>query len=530
MFQQKKEFMSWGVMGDWKRPYKTMDSTFVKQQIRLFFWMVSHGYVYQRYMPVYWSPSSKTALAESELEYNTQHKSTSIYVRFPITKTDSLSKKTFGISDIYLLIWTTTPWSLVANRAVCYNPDSEYCLVKHPSGDYYIVAAEILHKNEELKDIFGANPDVKDNKLTGHDLSNFTYKNPLWGDDSNNTISLPIFPASHVTMQSGTGLVHTAPAHGPEDYLIGLNNELDLSCPVDENGCYDNTAPKNLQGLFALEEGNTEILQMLEKGNNVLSKNVYIHSYPYDWRTKKPVLLRASKQWFMDTGTLQPKALEALKNVEIHPKSAANGFQGILDKRPYWCISRQRVWGVPIPVFYDLKGSAVISKEMVNRYLDLIDQYGTDFWWELENKEILDGLNIDTQNLTKGRDILDVWFDSGITWHNIIEPNSCNTLKQSDVYLEGLDQFSGWFYSSLLTSVAVQNVSPYKQLYVHGFTMDEEGKKMSKSLGNVVSPAQITHGLALDENVGEKQEAQKAGKKKKTPNKSSTTYGVDVLR
>ena len=516
-------------MGDWKRPYKTMDSTFVKRQIELFYWLKLNGYIYQRYMPVYWSPSSKTALAESELEYNTQHKSTSVYVRFPITH--NKSSKISNLSAIYLLIWTTTPWSLVANRAICFHPQSQYCLVKSPTSDeYYVVATETLQRNEELKKIFGSNPDIKDIKITGHDLSLLTYSNPLYSGQETSHFC-PVLPASHVTMESGTGLVHTAPAHGPEDYLIGVNNRLDLSCPIDENGCYDSTVPDNFKELFALEEGNNEIIKLLEKGNHILAKNSYIHSYPYDWRTKKPVLLRASKQWFIDTGKLQPRAMEALKNVKIHPKSASNGFQGVLDKRPYWCISRQRVWGVPIPVFYNNNGEAVISKEMVNRFIDLIDTHGIDFWWSMEPKEILDGLNFDyPEHMTKGTDILDVWFDSGITWHNIIEPNTKDSLKQSDVYLEGLDQFSGWFYSSLLTSIAVQNAPPYKNIYVHGFTIDESGRKMSKSLGNVVSPNQITQGWMLQSNLSE----QNSKPTRKTKNKSikdpSTVFGVDVLR
>jgi len=267
------------------------------------------------------------------------------------------------------------------------------------------------------------------------------------------------------------------------------------------------------------------------ENNHIVSRKIYTHSYPYDWRTKKPVLLRASKQWFIDTGKLQPRALEALNNVDIHPKSAANGFHGILEKRPYWCISRQRVWGVPIPVFYDSKGEAVISREMMNRYNDLMDSYGTDFWWKLDKEEILQGMNIDSiQSMKKGEDILDVWFDSGITWYSNIEVNPADSLKQSDVYLEGLDQFSGWFYSSLLTSIAVQNAPPYKKLYVHGFTMDEEGIKMSKSVGNVVSPNQITHGWTPSNNKGKDIDTQQNKKPKKAKNYESKVYGVDVLR
>ena len=518
-------------MGDWISPYKTMNSESVKNQLDIFFWMYDNGYVYQRYMPVYWSPSSKTALAESELEYNPKHQSTSTYVRFPIERNNEFISQNIPSSfDLYLLIWTTTPWSLVANRAVCFNSNLEYCLVKSPQkNEYYIVATDTLHKNEDLKKIFGSNPDIHEIKLTGDELTNLKYQNPIALGDLRKECK-PIIPASHVTAESGTGLVHTAPAHGPEDYLVGVSNQLDLSCPIDENGCYDNTVPE-LAGLFALEEGNTAILNLLTENNHIVSRKIYTHSYPYDWRTKKPVLLRASKQWFIDTGKLQPRALEALNNVDIHPKSAANGFHGILEKRPYWCISRQRVWGVPIPVFYDSKGEAVISREMMNRYNDLMDSYGTDFWWKLDKEEILQGMNIDSiQSMTKGEDILDVWFDSGMTWYSNIEVNPGDSLKQSDVYLEGLDQFSGWFYSSLLTSIAVQNAPPYKKLYVHGFTMDEEGIKMSKSVGNVVSPNQITHGWTPSNNKGKDIDTQQNKKPKKAKNYESKVYGVDVLR
>ena len=522
-----KEFISWGVMGEWKTPYKTMDSTFVKNQIELFQWLLSQGYIYQRYMPVYWSPSSKTALAESELEYNAKHQSTAIYTRFKITKNDHLAEELFKTANIWLLVWTTTPWSLVANRAVCFNPKLEYCFVKHPlSEDFYIVAVESL-QNKELKEIFGEAPEIKDVKLTEHDLSRLTYTDSLFAG-VHCVENTPILPATHVTKESGTGLVHTAPAHGQEDYLVGVSNELDLSCPIDEHGCYDQTVPTNLRGLFALDAGSKEVLTMLDEGQHILAKDIYIHSYPYDWRTKKPVMLRASKQWFMDTGNLQPKALEALKNVDIHPKTSVNGFRGVLDKRPYWCISRQRVWGVPIPVFYNTRGDVLISQEMVEKYKELIDIHGSDFWWKLSTKEILEGLNVeDLDNLIKSSDILDVWFDSGITWHNIIEGDSSGSLKQSDVYLEGLDQFSGWFYSSLLTSVAVQNAAPYKKLYVHGFTMDETGRKMSKSLGNVISPTQITQGWSTETETNEKPVTKKSNKSNK---KSSIVFGVDVLR
>ena len=515
------EFVSWGVMGDWENPYTTMDPNFVKKQVQLFYQMMKEGYIYQRYMPVYWSPSSKTALAESELEYNDQHKSTAVYVRFKVKNASPATVFQDG-TPMYLLIWTTTPWSLVANRAICYNPQSEYCIVKHPTtNERYIVASELLHKNKEMKAIFGEHPSICDCKFQTSDLLSFRYTSPITDEE------MPVLPGSHVTMESGTGLVHTAPAHGQDDYLVGIDNGLDLSCSVDENGCYDSNASSEFQGLPVLQEGNEKVLNVLEEGEHILAKNIYTHSYPYDWRTKQPVLLRASKQLFMDTQTLQPKALEALKDVNIHPISAAKGFHGILEKRPYWCISRQRVWGVPIPLFYDENGNAIISEEMIDRFCYLVDQHrGADFWWEMETKELLKELKVDIcgVNLTKSKDILDVWFDSGITWHNVIEVDK-DGIRQSEVYLEGLDQFSGWFYSSLLTSVAVQGIAPYKQLYVHGFTMDEEGRKMSKSLGNVVSPTQITRGLLIGDD-----DAAKDTKLKKKPQKKATIYGVDVLR
>ena len=522
--------MSWGVFGDWKNPYKTMNSDLVKRQIEAFFSMYNQGYIYQRYMPVYWSPSSKTALAESELEYNPQHKSTSIYVRFSVDKANkSIPKSISSNFSVYLLIWTTTPWSLIANRAVCFNSALEYCYVKSPTCDeYYIIAKETLYKSDDLKNIFGSCPDIHEAKLTEADLIGLMYQNPTDEFEEKNEWK-PIYPASHVTAESGTGLVHTAPAHGPEDYLVGVSNQLDLSCPIDENGCYDSTVPK-LEGLYALEEGNSAILNFLKEKGHILSDKTYIHSYPYDWRTKKPVLLRASKQWFIDTGKLQPRALVSLEDVKIHPKSAANGFIGILEKRPYWCISRQRVWGVPIPVFYN-NDKVVISRELINRYHELIDSDGPDFWWKLEKEQILGGLNLsDHEHMSKGQDILDVWFDSGITWYSNIEADQETSLKQSDVYLEGLDQFSGWFYSSLLTSIAIQNATPYKKLYVHGFTLDEQGNKMSKSLGNVVSPYQITHGWTTATKPDEENDKKPKNKLKKTSQKKSKVYGVDVLR
>ena len=257
-------------------------------------------------------------------------------------------------------------------------------------------------------------------------------------------------------------------------------------------------------------------MELLNTREHILLQNEIQHSYPYDWRTKKPVILRASKQWFVDTKSLQEKGLKCLQEIEIHPKSAANGFQGVLENRPYWCVSRQRVWGVPIPVFYDSENKEIVSKEIVERCCQMVDEHGTDFWWKLTAGQILDGLHVENvATLTKGNDIFDVWLDSGLTWHNVIKDDLKRSKIVVDLYLEGLDQFSGWFYSSLLTSLALQGCSPYKKLYVHGFTLDEKGRKMSKSLGNVIAPSNITEG------------------KTSTPTKKASkgvVYGVDILR
>ena len=489
---QKSEFVSWGIMADWSNPYLTMDSHFVKAQLKLFYQLYSQGYIYQRFMPVYWSPSSQTALAESELEYNPKHVSTAIYIRFPVVK-ESVPSEWTAESDLYFLSWTTTPWSIAANRAIAFKADAEYVIVQDKQrlkGGLYIVAAELLAKNAELVDIFGTNPNVIQ-RFTADKMANLRYTHPLSQDDE-----MKLYPGSHVTLTAGTGLVHTAPAHGQEDYLLGLQYDLDLSCPVNEVGKYDSSVihPK-LENLDVLGRGNDVMLQLLHENDHILKQSKFVHSYPYDWRTKKPVILRGSRQWFMDTKSLQSKALQAIENdVEITPLSS--GFENILKSRPYWCISRQRVWGVPIPVFY-LKESdeVVVTEESIEELCRLVDEHGNiDFWWKWDAETLGAKLQIQgADSVEKGKDILDVWFDSGMTWNAVLPPNE-GSKQVADLYLEGLDQFSGWFYSSLLTSIGSQKQSAYKKIFVHGFTLDENGRKMSKSLGNVIAPSSITAG------------------------------------
>ena len=494
--EQKSQFVSWGVMADWTQPYLTMDSHFVKAQLKLFYKLYSNGCVYQRFMPVYWSPSSQTALAESELEYNSNHVSTAIYIRFPVVTATipSSGMPSSSMSDLYFLSWTTTPWSIAANRAIAFNADAEYVIVQDQAkGKNYIVASDLLCQNQELVEIFGSDPKIIHRFKNAETMADLKYTHPL-----NAEIEMKIYAGSHVTLNAGTGLVHTAPAHGQEDYLLGLEHDLDLSCPVNEIGKYDSTVihPK-LEGLDVLGRGNDVMLQLLHQNNHILKQSKFVHSYPYDWRTKKPVILRASRQWFMDTKSLQVKALEAIKNdVEVTPMSSASGFESILRARPYWCISRQRVWGVPIPVFYNQDNEQVIVNEnVIDQLCHLVDEHDNiDFWWKWDDSTLRERLKI-PENVVKGKDILDVWFDSGVTWNAVLPSSSENgngRVQKADLYLEGLDQFSGWFYSSLLTSLGSQEEAAYKKIFVHGFALDENGRKMSKSLGNVIAPSSIT--------------------------------------
>ncbi|CAH1989563.1 unnamed protein product [Acanthoscelides obtectus] len=497
--EQMKAFKSWGVIGDWKNTYQTFNQDYVKTQFRIFHKLYQKNLVYRDIKPIHWSPSSRTALAEAELEYNENHKSPSTYVRFEIKHFPNFDHK--DGNRLYAIIWTTTPWTLPANNAVCYNEKLSYVIVKKANSSdssLYVIAADLL---KTVSSVLNCDFEVV-KEFKGDMLEGTKYIHPIYSNQECTFVN-----SSHAVANKGTGLVHSAGSHGPEDFLVSLNYKLPLVDLVDDAGCYNSHAGDKLQGKFVLTEGNQEVQAMLE--DNLMHSGEITHSYPYDWRTKQPVIIKASQQWFIDTDALRNRAIELIEQVDIIPKDRSDIYRKNLvsqiQKRPYWCISRQRKWGVPIPVLYDHHSEKIINEHTINHHCNLLRTYGADFWWILSDKELLpDNLHssYNLENLTRSQDIMDIWFDSGISWARVLEGS-----KIADMYLEGADQFTGWFQSSLLTSVAMRDKAPYKTIYVHGFAVDENGTKMSKSLGNVVNPVDIMK-----------------GSKKQKP------YGVDVLR
>lgn len=495
MQQQREAFKRYGIWGDWEHPYLTLQPEYEAAQIGVFGQMVLKGYIYRGRKPVHWSPSSKTALAEAELEYPDGHTSRSIYVTFPVTKLSKSAKALQSyLPTLNVAIWTTTPWTIPANLAVAVNPELTYAVVQpaadSPIGNKFLVIA--LDLVDKLSATFKTQLKIV-KTIKGKELEGCTYKHPLFDRESPVVIG-----GDYITADSGTGLVHTAPGHGQEDYIVGQRYGLPLLSPVDENGNFTAEAGQFV-GLNVLSDGNEAVIDALIQAGALIKEEVYAHSYPYDWRTKKPTIFRATEQWFASVEGFRDAALKAIAEVNWIPAQGENRITAMVSDRSDWCISRQRSWGVPIPVFYDEEtNEPLLNAETIAYVQQIVAEKGSDAWWELSVAELLpESYRNNGKTYRKGTDTMDVWFDSGSSWAAVAKGRP-ELRYPVDMYLEGSDQHRGWFQSSLLTSVANNGIAPYKTVLTHGFVLDEQGRKMSKSIGNVVDPAVVINEYGAD--------------------------------
>nr|WP_275899554.1 isoleucine--tRNA ligase [Bacillus piscicola] len=481
--RQREQFKRLGVRGDWENPYITLTNEYEAQQINVFGEMAKKGYIYKGKKPVYWSPSSESALAEAEIEYHDK-RSPSIYVAFSVK-----DGKNVLAGDEQFIIWTTTPWTIPANLAITVHPDYTYVVIEE-GRQKYIVAEGLL---ETLKtELEWENPTVL-KTIKGRELEQITAVHPLYDRES------LIILGEHVTLDAGTGCVHTAPGHGEDDYIVGKQYGLDALCPVDDKGYFTKEAP-GFEGLF-YDEANKAITEKLEELGALLKLQFITHSYPHDWRTKKPVIFRATAQWFASIENFREDLLQEVRNVKWLPEWGETRLYNMVRDRGDWCISRQRAWGVPIPIFYGEDGEAIINDETIAHVSELFRQHGSNIWFEWETKELLpEGFASEHSpngTFTREMDIMDVWFDSGSSHQAVLEERE-DLVRPADIYLEGSDQYRGWFNSSLSTSVATTGKAPYKAIISHGFALDGKGRKMSKSVGNVVVPNKVMKQLGAD--------------------------------
>ena len=482
--KQRADFKKLGVIGDWENPYLTLDPKFEAEQIRVFGKMVDKGYIYKGLKPIYWSPSSESALAEAEIEYR-DHTSPSIYVGFELVSEDGVVEK-----GTKFVIWTTTPWTLPANLGIAVHPDFEYQEVK-VNGENYLLAKERVNF---LAEQFGWENFELGKTVLGKELEYLLCQHPFL--DRTSTVIL----ADYVTLDSGTGLVHTAPGHGVDDFIVGQGKyKLGVLSPVDNQGNLTEEAGQ-FAGQFVFDANKNIIAHLAETGALLKQENI-THSYPHDWRSKKPIIFRSTPQWFCSIDAFRSELLDAVDRTKFYSEWGKPRLYNMIRDRGDWVISRQRVWGVPIPVFYAENGEAILDIDLIEHVAKIFEEEGSTVWFYKEAKELLpEGYThpgSPNGEFTKEMDIMDVWFDSG-TSHQ----GCCAIRKEltypADLYLEGSDQYRGWFNSSLITSVAVSGVAPYKELVSAGFVMDGNGNKMSKSLGNVISPNDVGKELGAE--------------------------------
>ena len=481
--KQMHQQLSLGLIGDYSNPYLTLSKDFEANEVEMFATLALNGLIYKGLKPVYWSPTSESALAEAEIEYYDKE-DTSIYVAFKVKNGKNILTK-----DDSFIIWTTTPWTIPANLAICLNANMQYGLYETEKGRFVFLESLKEKLKEELHF-----EQVKLIKLfKGKEVEGITTIHPFYNRES------VVILGDHVTDDAGTGCVHTAPGHGAEDFYIGSKYNLDVLCPVDEKGLMTKEAGSDFEGL-PYYEANEKVIEKLNELGVLMGATKFKHSYPHDWRTKKPVIFRATPQWFASIDKIREDLLKEIKNVKWHNPWGELRMTNMIKDRSDWCISRQRLWGLPIPIIYNEDKSPIIEKEVFDHIAGLFRKYGSTCWYELDVKKLLPKgyKNKKSPNgkFYKETDTLDVWFDSGSSHTGVLKERGMG--YPCDLYLEGSDQYRGWFNSSLILGVAKHNKSPYKELVSHGFIVDEKGMKMSKSLGNGVDPLKIIEAQGAD--------------------------------
>lgn len=492
---QKQQFQRLGVRGDWENPYLTMAASFEAKIVEVFAELAKKGYVYRGLKPVLWDPANETALANTEAEYK-DHTSPSIYVKFALVEDKNGVFDGLDKDRIAAVIWTTTPWTIPANLALAFHPDYEYVVAETQNGDLFVVLGDLL---ESVAAANNWGPVTAVRRFSGSEIEYSRFRHPLPEMDRDSLATL----ATYVTTDTGTGVVHTAPGHGADDYYTGMKYGLPILSPVDGRGRYTSEAGP-FEGLTT-DEANVKVPERLQEVGALLSLSQYAHSYPHSPRAPyKPLLFRATVQWFVSVehDDLKKRALEEVEKVEWFPSQAKNRISAAVANRPDWTVSRQRYWGVGIPVFY-AAGEPVMTEESLDAVVQLVREKGTDAWYEVPPEEILpEGFTykgVPAKDFVKETDVLDVWFDSGTTSMAVLESGVWPHHRYpAEVYLEGTDQHRGWFNSSLMLGTAVKGAAPYRQVITNGFTVDELGYKMSKSKGNVVDPLGVIERYGAD--------------------------------
>lgn len=477
--KQMADFKRLGVMGDWHHPYITLQPEYEAEEIRVFGKMYEKGYIYKGKKPVYWSPSSESTLAEAEVEYH-DVKSPSIFVAFPVKD----GKNILDPKDTYFLIWTTTPWTIPANQGITVNPSFDYSVVK-VNGKKYVVGTDRL---KAVAETLGWDNYEVVQHLAGSDMDRMLATHPLYGQD------VLLMNAMHVTAEDGTGLVHTASGFGEDDYNVAQKYGLPVFSPLDNKGCFTSEVPDpDLVGMF-YDDANKVVAEKLRKSGNLLKLSFFTHSYPHDWRTKKPVIYRATTQWFASIEKCRQQILDQIDKVNFTPSWGKVRLHNMIKDRGDWVISRQRAWGVPLPIFYAEDDTPIVTPETIEHIAQIFAKEGSNAWYKHTAKELLpEGFTSEHSpngEFRKETDILDVWFDSGSS-HQAVMAKRPDLRFPADLYLEGSDQYRGWFNSSLITSVATTGQAPYRSILSQGFVLDDKGHKMSKSLGNVIAPNDV---------------------------------------